>query len=122
MKYCTNCGKQLSDSAKFCDRCGTPVESVENSAERRQEYKGTIYKCPNCGEILDAFVTNCPSCGYEIRGAKASDSVRQLFSQLDNVKSESEKANIIRHFPIPNTKEDIWEFLILASSNIGGKL
>ena len=122
MKYCTNCGKQLSDSSKFCDRCGTPVESADNGFEREQEYKGTIYKCPNCGEVLDAFMSNCPSCGYEIRGAKASDSVQQLSRQLDNAKSESEMANIIRHFPIPNTKEDIWEFLILASSNIDGKL
>lgn len=28
MKYCQNCGKQLSDSAKFCPHCGTPVPST----------------------------------------------------------------------------------------------
>lgn len=33
-------------------------------------------------------------------------------------RSEYQKENIIRSFPIPNTKEDIFEFMILASSNI----
>lgn len=28
MKYCQNCGKQLSDSAKFCPHCGTPVPAT----------------------------------------------------------------------------------------------
>lgn len=28
MKYCQNCGVQLSDSAKFCPRCGTPVPAT----------------------------------------------------------------------------------------------
>lgn len=27
--YCKNCGKQISDNAKFCDGCGTPT--VESS-------------------------------------------------------------------------------------------
>lgn len=34
MKFCTNCGKQLNDDAKFCDTCGAPIpgtnENVEN--------------------------------------------------------------------------------------------
>lgn len=25
MKYCQNCGKQLSDTAKFCPHCGSPI-------------------------------------------------------------------------------------------------
>lgn len=24
-KFCTNCGKELSDGAAFCDNCGTPI-------------------------------------------------------------------------------------------------
>lgn len=28
MKYCPNCGAQLSDSAKFCPHCGTPVPAT----------------------------------------------------------------------------------------------
>lgn len=28
MKTCKNCGKQLSDDAKFCDGCGTAIEEI----------------------------------------------------------------------------------------------
>lgn len=28
--YCSKCGKQLPDNAKFCDECGTKVELVES--------------------------------------------------------------------------------------------
>ncbi len=28
MKYCSNCGAQLPDEAKFCDSCGTKQQSV----------------------------------------------------------------------------------------------
>lgn len=33
MKYCHNCGTQLSDSAKFCPQCGTSVPSTEEPHE-----------------------------------------------------------------------------------------
>ena len=28
MKYCSNCGTQLPDEAKFCGSCGTPQQPV----------------------------------------------------------------------------------------------
>lgn len=52
MKYCKNCGKQLPDNARFCIDCGTPIE--EASFKRRVDQAGTIYKCPNCGEVLES--------------------------------------------------------------------
>lgn len=33
MKYCHNCGTQLSDSAKFCPQCGTSIPSTEEPHE-----------------------------------------------------------------------------------------
>ena len=35
--------------------------------------------------------------------------------------SDEQKATLIRNFPISNTKEDIFEFMILASGNIVGE-
>ena len=122
MPYCTNCGYFVAEGAKFCSNCGTSVTG-SNEGERRQTvHLGKIYKCPNCGEVLKSFETNCPTCGYEIRGAKATDSIKDLEVRLESAKTIEEKANIIRHFPIPNTKEDILEFLILASTNANEKL
>ena len=31
MAFCTNCGKQLDENAKFCLACGTPTAQTENS-------------------------------------------------------------------------------------------
>lgn len=38
--------------------------------------------------------------------------------KLEQVKSPEQKDDLIRNFYIPNTKEDICEFFILAVSNI----
>ena len=67
-----------------------------------------------------AFVTTCPSCGYEIRGGKSSASLHEFSMSLANAASDEQRTSLIRNFPVPNTKEDIFEFLILASSNITG--
>lgn len=120
MAFCSNCGYQLADGAKFCFECGTPVAATNTplNEQRKTVYEGTVHKCPQCNEVLDSFVTVCPSCGYELRGASATSAVKEFAAKLDDVSSDKQKANIIRSFPIPNTKEDIFEFMILVSSNI----
>lgn len=85
-------------------------------------FEGNIRKCPNCGEVLNSFTSNCPSCGHEIRGASNSAAVQEFAVKLASAESRQEKIAIIRNFPIPNTKEDILEFMILASTNIGDNL
>ena len=139
MAYCSNCGNQLVEGSKFCNNCGTAVDS-ENNNQRKTVYDGEIHKCPNCGEVLSSFVTVCPACGYELRGAKASNSVRELAIKLQQIESgrtsksnnilgrgfgfkqpddiDEQKINLIKSFAIPNTKEDILEFAVLAASNV----
>lgn len=154
MKYCKNCGKQLPDDAKFCVDCGTPTE--EASSKRRVEQAGTIYKCPNCGEVLESMTAICPACGYEIRNVKAVSSVQSFSDKLAAIEAEempetdnnsilkkvfgrdlretpkrleearqefnnqklARKVNLIKNFPIPNTKEDLTEFTFLISTNL----
>ena len=31
MKYCTNCGREISDDHAFCQHCGTPTSTTEKS-------------------------------------------------------------------------------------------
>jgi len=116
------------------------VFTDEPIRERRTVFEGEIHKCPNCGEVLQSFVINCPTCGHEFRGAKNSTSVREFAAKLEEIErsrpvkkfglkkalanqtevSETDlrKISLIRSFVIPNTKEDLLEFLVLASSNI----
>ena len=36
MPFCTNCGNQLANDAKFCTTCGTPITTL-NHADSNQE-------------------------------------------------------------------------------------
>ncbi len=120
MAFCSNCGKELATGAKFCFECGTPVAggTTASSTERRTVYDGEIHKCPNCGDTIDAYESVCETCGYEIRGRVATSVAHELVIKLEKIDNVQKKAELIQNFYIPNTKEDIYEFIILASSNI----
>lgn len=116
MAFCINCGKELDNDAKFCANCGKAVNDNSN-AQRKTVYEGELHKCPNCGEVLNSFVANCPLCGCEIRGASNSEAIKDFANKLAFTTTIQGKISVIRNFPVPNTKEDIMEFMILASSN-----
>lgn len=118
MAYCSNCGKQLEEGARFCLECGASVIG-SNMERQRVTYDGETHRCPNCGQVLQSFMINCPACGNELRGTRISSSIREFAQRLLQVETDNEKISLIRNFPIPNTKEDIFEFMILASSNLG---
>ncbi len=137
-KFCKNCGKSINQDEKKKDII------KEKNEQRKVVYAGKIYKCPNCGEILNSFVTNCPSCGYEIRETKSSISISEFVAKLEEIEKlrttnkktglkdifvdsyavneiDKQSISLIRNFSIPNNKEDLLEFFILASSNINLK-
>ena len=118
MAFCSYCRAQISDNAKFCSECGSKNNGVSSPENRQQEYTGKNYKCPNCGESLKSFVMVCPSCDYELRGSKATDTLKTFETRYSQLRKPQEKIDLIKTFAIPNTKEDVLEFMILASSNI----
>ncbi len=115
MAFCINCGKKLNIGAKFCGECGTPISSVEYECDTVLE--GNIHKCRHCGKTLKAFEANCPACGTELRGVGSSNAIGLLAEKLENATSDQQRIVIVKNFPIPNTREDIFEFMLLASSN-----
>lgn len=142
MAYCRNCGTQLIDGAKFCQKCGCSATSESTGyTQRKQEFAGKLYKCPNCGEVLKSFELNCPACGYELRGARASSAVKEFALKLEAIesrreyekprglfaaaeaqqrlsKTDEQKISLIKSFSVPNSKEDMLEFMILATSSM----
>lgn len=141
MPFCINCGEKLVDDSKFCHSCGTPVtsSSFHDKSQRQQEYVGKIFKCPHCGGVITESTAICPNCGMQITGRSAVSSVQAFKEQLMTIESERKKSNfiqerlqsnptdtqkltLIRSFPIPNTVDDIREFILLAMANIDTRL
>ncbi len=144
MPFCSNCGKELSDEAKFCPECGNPM--ISSLSQRIVRFEGEVHKCPNCGEVIPSFTRNCPACGYEIREAKAASSVKEFALKLEAIesqrvyeprpkgllrsvnsrehisKTDEQKISLIKSFSIPNVTEDMLEFMILATSNADVKI
>lgn len=120
MAFCTKCGKQLNEGDHFCSNCGKPTEgfSKHESEERQERWEGAVFKCPRCGQTLDAYTERCPSCGYQLRQVEAVNSVKELAAKIEHAKDDKARVSLVKSFPIPNSREDIVEFLIMAVSNI----
>lgn len=143
MAFCNNCGTELPDGAKFCHVCGKPVNMDNNEhTQRKQVFEGNVHKCPNCGESVASFQRNCPTCGFEFREVQSSKAIKDfvaklarieasrnegkklfgLFGGKTNLEIANQKIDVIQNYPVPNAKEDMVEFMILASSNAKSSL
>lgn len=93
---------------------------------------GSLRKCPNCGELVKPGTAFCAGCGIEFTNIGAVSSVERLADEIGNIEKrypvnpEEEKngispratalISIITNFPIPNTKEDLLEFIVFTES------
>ena len=139
--YCIYCGRKLPVEAKFCLYCGEQLN--QPSGLTNNHYKAEhMVKCPNCGSSLGAFDGVCPRCGSHITDKKASTSVQQFAEKLYEIESTrktpklrlslaaartisdtaAREIALIKSFPIPNSVEEITEFMFLAEANIETRL
>lgn len=144
MPFCSHCGARLADGAQFCSACGARVSvAQQNPRERVQSYAGEVRKCPACLSEIPAMTAVCPSCGHQLVNARSSSAVSEFAEKLQAIenarqatssglfgvmlgkdyfspvnKTDSAKINLIKTFGVPNTVEDILEFIVLAVSNI----
>lgn len=87
------------------------AEKAASSAPKSNKY-GDVKKCPACGAIVGTLKTICSECGYEFRDIQANLSSEKLANKLERAKSDKEKAGIISTFPVPSSKEDLFEFIV----------
>ena len=135
-QFCHGCGSPVAKGDKISTNNSTiPPVPQSNVQERTQKYVGKILKCPHCGCAIEDRTIVCPDCGMHITGKVALASVQQFKEQLMQIESERKKnflgvfisaadpvdmkkLSLIRSFPIPNTVDDILEFVFLAIANI----
>ena len=138
--FCSKCGTKLNTEAKFCSACGNTLNSdasenpsycSEAENKRHQEYIGTILKCPGCGCAITKTTAICPECGLKITGQTVVSSIEEISKKLLEIEqgkkgifgtskknAKSQILLLIKTFPIPNTVDDIFEFILLANANI----
>ena len=101
---------------------------IEQIAREKKEAFGRV--CPSCGKQVSSMTLKC-ECGYEFTTTKSSSSAQLLLEKIEKINlaypsdmNEREKqiCDTIELFPVPNTKEDILEFLSMAVSILKNKL
>lgn len=115
-----------------------PIQKPANS-QRRQEFVGTIFKCPHCGNVVNLTDTVCESCGFHLSGRQAISSAMDFQQKMLRIEmtrkekklrfwnqkefyaldaTDKQVLALIQSYPIPNSIEDIVEFFYLALGNI----
>lgn len=73
--YCSKCGKELSDTEKFCKNCGTSTDISKMINE---------VTCPNCGKLFKRELGVCPNCGTLVKEAPTNAApVREINQQMN---------------------------------------
>jgi hypothetical protein len=117
-----------------------PEKIVTTAAPRSDKFRD-VKKCPACGSMIKSFQTKCPDCDHEFRNIENVNSIKEFFRDYQKIEQSvsvikktggfmglmvddsegqrqkqvfSKKKEFIMHFPIPNSKEDIIEFLMMA--------
>lgn len=115
---CPNCGEVINSFEAKCSSCGWEIRSTQSAdAVRKLAEKLERIEARQMPHIEEKKSVMKMVFG---RDFKEKDEVQEAKYDFEKQKEE-EKANLISNFPVPNTKEDILEFMLLASLNINLK-
>ena len=118
IRKCPNCGEILKSFSTNCPVCGFELRNVQTSSAikelvvKLQEIESKAM--PNNNKNKSVMKTLFG------KDFKNEDEENRAIYEFKEQKAK-EKANLIINFAVPNTKEDILEFMLLASSNLNNK-
>jgi DNA-directed RNA polymerase subunit RPC12/RpoP len=125
------------------------VEKEVEYEKKKKEAIGNI--CPKCGKQIPPMSIACPYCGTQVVSKKGVSSAQELLDKIQSIKSssvqngfdvgnpvgsiiglvskkdsEEDRDKKVREaivmYPVPNTKEDIIEFLAIAAGQLKQKV
>ena len=115
---CPNCGELLDAFRSHCPSCGYEIRDARSSSSVRE----LAQKLERIEAERMAPIEEKKSLMKMVFGKdfKEENEVEEAQERFDEHKRQ-QKASLIINFSVPNTREDILEFMILASSNIDVK-
>lgn len=115
---CPSCGEVLESFHTFCPTCGHELRSVRAASSIREFAEKleaiNAKQMPHFEEKKSVMKTLFG------KDFKEKDETLEAVTRFEEQKIQ-EKASLIINFSVPNTKEDIMEFMLLACSNIHAK-
>ena len=103
--------------ARLVELQNAEMEKAEKSAPKSTKY-GDVRKCPACGAHVPALAVSCAECGHEFTGVDASSSVQNLSKAISGCKSLLVKEQLIKNFPVPNAKHDLFDLIVFLMHHI----
>lgn len=115
---CPNCGEVMESFLTVCPTCGYEIRDVRSASSVRE----LAVKLENISAQKMTNFEEKKSVMKIVFGKdfKESDEAEEALRRFESQKNQ-EKASLIINFAVPNSKEDIMEFMILAASNIDVK-
>lgn len=115
---CPSCGEVLASFVSICPSCGHEIRDTKSSsAVRELALKLERIEAKKMPAFEEKKSVMKMVFGKDF---KEENEVEEAQERFDEQKAQ-EKATLIINFSVPNTKEDILEFMILAASNIDTK-
>lgn len=115
---CPNCGAVLEAFVTNCLSCGHEIRDTKSASSIRELAikleRIEAQKMPAFEEkksVMKMII------GKDFNDEDEAEGAREHFEE----QKKQEKANLIKNYSVPNAKEDIMEFMLLASSNIDVK-
>lgn len=120
-EVCPQCGKQVPPLTLKCD-CGyefksnKSTSSIQLLSDKLNNIQLTDDEIDSCSDVVEEKVGFD---NYKAIKDEKGNVVKKLNEEKANKLKEQKKIDIIQSFPVPNTKEDIIEFLAIsvASAN-----
>lgn len=115
---CPSCGEVLEAFTSVCPACGYEIRDVKSSSSVR-EFAVKLETIS--AQKMPAFEEKKSVMKIVLgKDFKENDEAKEALSRFEKQKND-EKASLIINYPVPNSKEDIIEFMTLAVSNIDVK-
>ena len=137
-------GIDLDEFEMVLDAKLVELKKSRQTAAPKSEKFGNVRKCPSCGAIISAGMAACQECGFEFSGIEANQSSKLLADKIAKIEEDYNRkidsannnndhgdrkweinkekycliAQIIKGFPVPNTKADLFEFIINMQSRM----